>query len=163
MRKLLLAVVSLSLGTAAPAFAADKGGAKKGNVLLQMAADYLHHPQRDLAVIATAVPYTTDNVQGAAALVRVADGSDGGNPTCHLLQLEGRAGAPGKILSELQFSVCPRYDKDQKQGGLERVNLSSKWGAWRVHLFSQRMDSMAKGVETSVLWGMAADLGDGQL
>jgi hypothetical protein len=158
MRRNLMIVFAFGAAVSTPGIAAP---AKKASILAQLAADHLHRPLRDVAVLVTAVPAATENVQGGAALVRVADGADGGNPTCHLLQLEGRPGAPGKVVSALQLSVCPRYDKDQKGAQLARVELSRKWSAWRVRVASQRMDTMAKGVETSVLWVLAADLADG--
>lgn len=163
IRQLTLALVAgLGLSVAWPVQAAGKaaGVAKKGSVLQNLAGEYLHRPARDVATLATALPAGNENDKGSAALVRVADGADGGNPTCHLLLLEGQPGMPGKVLSGLQLSVCPRYDQG-KATQLSRVQLDKRRGAWRLRLDSQRMDTIAKGVETSLLWALVADLGDG--
>ncbi len=162
-RKSTLALVAgLGLAVSGPTFAAGKavGVAKKGSVLQNLAAEHLHRPVRDVAILATALPASNENDKGSAALVRLVDGAEGGNPTCYLLLLEGQPGMPGKVLSGLQLSVCPRYDQG-KTTQLKRVELDKRRGAWRLRLDSQRMDTIAKGVETSLLWALVADLGDG--
>jgi hypothetical protein len=149
--------LALLTAVALPVHAAGK----KASALQTVAAEHLHRSVGEVAILATANPLANENSTGSAALVRVAEGADGGNPTCHLLVLEGRASTPGKVLGSLQLSLCPRYDQG-KHTQLTRVELDKRRSAWRLRLDSQRVDTMAKGVESSVLWALVADLGDGQ-
>ena len=160
MRKtLLLATMTtvttlLTMTAAMPAWA--KGPAA-GPALTKLAAEYFHAHPKDLKILATAAALAEE--PGGAALVRVDDGSDGGNPVCHLVTLAGRPGSPAKIEASLKYQTCPRADQG-KTTLLQRVNMGHK-NAWLVRLDSLRYDSMAKGGEAQLLWAVSTDMGDG--
>ena len=126
-----------------------------------LAAMHLGKSAKDVGVLASAA--AGGNEPGGAAVVRVSDGTDGGLPTCYLLTLEGAPSSPGKVVAALQLNVCTVYDKDAARGAkLDRIPVSRRWNAWRVRVDSQRVDTVAKVLETQLLWGLAADLNDGQ-
>lgn len=134
-----------------PALAGGRGGAAH-----KLAVAHLGAGAKDVTVLASA---DAGSSPGSAAIVRVDNG--GGAPRCSLLVFEGRSAAPEKVVAAEKLSVCPAYDKDKQPAALERVPLTERRGAWRVHLGSKRMDAMAGGVETRQLWALVADTGSG--
>jgi hypothetical protein len=148
-----LLVVTFFVST--PAFAA--GGPHPA---LLLAAPAVRAEARDMTLIATAAPDAKENRNGSAVLVRVDVGKDGGLPACWLLELLGRPATPGKITASFKLSVCP--GGPTKGSTLARVHLGGKRWAWRARIEAVRADTHAKGLETRVLWALAADLGEGQ-
>ncbi|MFZ4576977.1 MAG: hypothetical protein ACOYOB_01175 [Myxococcota bacterium] len=144
------ALVSVA-GFSVTAAAAPKSGAAA------LSAAYLGASARDVAVLATAVPQSREGMAGSAALVRVDDGSDGGNPACHVVAFAGRPSAPIKVEAATRLSTCPRFEKDKSKGvRFERIALGARRGAWLVRLETARVDSIAKGIETQTLWALLA-------
>lgn len=150
VRFLLLALAAGSL-TPLSASAGGRAGAAH-----KLAVSHLSASPRDVTVLASA---DAGSGPGSAAIVRVDNGS--GAPRCSLLVFEGRSSAPEKVVATERLSVCPAYDKDKQPAKLERVPLTERRGAWRVHLGSKRMDALAGGVETRQLWALVADTGSG--
>jgi hypothetical protein len=151
---LRVVVVSLSVLVSAGLFAlpvSAKG--RKASPLVALAAEVLHRDARDVTVLATALPAAREQAYGSAALVKVDDGSDGGVPTCWLLELSGRPTSPGTVASQTQLSVCPT-GAEAKQTRLSRVALSLKHDAWLLFTATQRVDSYAKGMAKSGLWAL---------
>lgn len=157
MRVVKMAVVTMAvvMMAAIPAFAA--GGGKASPALTKLAAEYLKAHPKDVRVLVASAGLGDET--GGAALVRLDDGADGGNPVCYLLTTAGRPSSPAKIENAARFQVCPRADQG-KQTHLERINLGRRNG-WLMRLDSQRWDSMAKGGEFQLYWAITADLGDG--
>jgi len=153
----------ISSALALPALAGHakaSGGGGGGGPVVAVATDYLHAKARDLKVMAVAVPYNAESSNGSAAIVRVDDGSDGGNPVCHLLLLAGKPSSPGKVESSVKFTVCPRADQG-KDTLLSRVQMGGKRYAWQLRLSTARYDAMAKGTEHSQHWALVAEMGTG--
>jgi len=149
-------VPGVALGCAAMFLCVPAAAGQKPVTLQALCANHFHVAARDVSVMATAVPLAREGSPGSAALVRIADGSDGGNPTCHLLLLAGRPSGPGLVQEALRLDTCPHYDRDKKSALLSRVALGANRAAWQMRLQSQRMDAIAKGVEGQQLWAMAA-------
>lgn len=155
MRKFLL-ILGMLLATTAQAKGVSAGG-KGGPVLTKLVAEQFKVSPKDVKILTSAAPNPEE--PGGAALVRVDDGTDGGNPVCHLVLLAGRPATPAKIDATLKFSVCPRADQG-KASVLKRISLGRR-NAWLLKLDSQRYDLMAKGGESQLLWAIATDMGDG--
>ena len=149
MAMMLVAIPAMAKG-AAPS-------AKASPALTKLAAEFLKAHPKDVRVLAAAAPMAEE--AGGAALVRVDDGADGGNPICYLLTLAGRPSSPAKIELSLKFAVCPRADQG-KTTRLERISLGRR-NAWLLRLDAARWDSMAKGGESQLYWAIATDMGDG--
>ena len=145
-----------SLLLAVPSVAAPKKGGP--HPVLLAAAPRVQSDLRDLTLLATAVPDAKENRNGSAALVRNDQGRDGGLPACWLLGLEGRPATPGRVDAVIKLPVCPAGPP--KGTELGRMMLGKR-GAWRLRLESARADTFAKGVESRVLWAVAADAGEG--
>ncbi len=154
VRFLLLALAAASLVPTLTPASATAGG--RGGAAHKLAVAHLSAGPRDVTVLATA---DAGSGPGSAAIVRVDNG--GGAPRCSLLVFEGRSSAPEKVVATERLSVCPAYDKDKQPAALQRVPLTERRSAWRVHLGSKRMDAMAGGVETRQLWTLVADTGSG--
>lgn len=157
--RLAATVFFISAVVAVPALAGH-AKASGGGPVVAVATDYLHAKARDLKVMAVAVPYNAESANGSAAIVRVDDGSDGGNPVCHLLLLAGKPSSPGKVESSVKFTVCPRADQG-KDTLLSRVQMGGKRYAWQLRLSTARYDAMAKGTEHSQHWALVAEMGTG--
>ncbi|MSP92984.1 MAG: hypothetical protein EXR79_14490 [Myxococcales bacterium] len=153
---LLLPSLLPSLLFALPATAAPKKGGP--HPILLAAAPRVQSDLRDLTLLATAVPDAKENRNGSAALVRNDQGKDGGLPACWLLGLEGRPATPGRVETVIKLPVCPAGSPKGTELGR---TLLGKRAAWRVRLESARADTFAKGVESRVLWALAADPGEG--
>lgn len=155
----ILAILAMTAAASISPAAWAKGAAapKAGPALTKLAVEYFKAHPKDLKVLVSAAAFPEE--AGGAAIVRVDDGSDGGNPVCHLVELAGRPGSPAKIQSSLKYQTCPRADQG-KGTVLQRLNLGRKNG-WLVRLESLRYDTMAKGGESQLLWAVSADMGDG--
>lgn len=148
--------LGVALSSAAMCLCLPAVAGQKPATLQSICVSYFHAAARDVSVLATALPLAHEGSPGSAALVRVADGSDGGNPTCHLVLLAGRPSGPGMVQEALRLDTCPHYDKDKKGALLSRVALGANRAAWQLKLQSQRMDAIAKGVEAQQLWALAS-------
>lgn len=132
-----------------PAQARAKRGAK------HVAMQKFNASPREVSVVATAKGPGKGNPE-SAALVRVQTSDVA---VCHLLILDGPAKAATKALHSVRLPVCAAYDKDARASRLVRIPLTTSRSAYRVSVYSKRMDSFAKGVETRRLWGLYASEG----
>jgi hypothetical protein len=135
-----------------PAAASAKAG---GAALQRLAAAQLGAGPREVAVLASAA---ATSGPGGAAIVRLDRGS--GAPTCHLLALAGAPPKPERVTAAARLSVCPAYEKGKQPKELKQVELFDRRLGWRVRLGSQRMDTLAGGVETRQLWALYGAGGD---
>ena len=146
-----LALGCLATLPCAPAHARVKRGAK------HVAMEKFNAGPRELSVVATAQGPGKGNPE-SAALVRVQTADVA---VCHLLILDAAAKVATKVLHSVRLPVCATYDKDARSGRLKRVALTTSRSAYLVSVYSKRMDSFAKGVETRRFWGLYADVGGG--
>ena len=117
---------------------------------------HLHVGTWDLAVLATAAEISTR----FAALVRVANGADGGNPVCHLMVLSGNEDQPKTVEQDVRLHACPRGDEGADQTLLQPQPLGSV-GAWLVRVIAGRYERKGRGVEMQQQWTMVAEMADG--
>ena len=153
--RLCFGAALLGVALAQVAVPAAQASAKPAS-LPSLCASHFHVAARDITVLATALPLSREGSPGSAAVVRVSDGSDGGNPICHLVLLAGRPAGPGVVQEALRMETCPHYDRAKKGALLSRVALGAQQAAWQLRIESQRMDAIAKGVESQQLWALVA-------
>ncbi len=96
--------------------------------------------------------------KGGAALVRLQNSDV---PVCQLLILDGPPRRAKSVVRAVRLPVCAAYDKEARQAKLDVVPFTSRVSAYRVSVFSKRMDAIAKGVEKRRFWGLYADMGTG--